>query len=420
MNACELGEKAKEVYYWSSKQTAESNEFKQDDYFWTEPVRRALVRLANSELILLGITGLQGSGKSAALTAIQSSLSNAGGNNCVRYKWKRDWENHFINCEVSCEVYRRAIWENLLTEHPERIQVKLHNSPDNVRYLLGQISKQEWDLRLEEDVSIKEKMEFSIEKSWEQLEQIADDITVEALIGSKGIERVKRQLINKFMTRVRFVLIDMPDYTKNDVRAMNKDIDELQHMWMKFIQKGNKTSFVVAIQKEIAMKRPHFFFGKFSMIEIKPLLPQQLVEAYRLKWKTDEPFSEDALLLMAILSRGIFRRFLKYLNFTLETALMNKKEFPVTVKDVGDSVSFDVLLGDMELELADIFTQTSHKVQAVKILQLVREQTLSQKQIAEKLSMTESIVTKIIGKLELYCYVKRFRGAGTTWLVSIV
>jgi len=98
---------------------------------------------------------------------------------------------------------------------------------------------------------------------------------------------------------------------------------------------------------------------------------------------------------------------------------MKNKEFPATVNDVTQSVSFEVLLGDMELEFADIFSQQAHRLQATKILQKLRDQTLTQKQIAEALSLTESMVTKIIGKLELYGYIKRTRGEGTTWLVSL-
>jgi biotin operon repressor len=417
----DLRDVAKEVYRWSSKQTAENSEFKEDEYFWTEPVNRALLRLANSQSILLGITGLQGTGKSAALTAIQEKLSTPGCKNSIRYKWKKDWENRFLNWEIPNEPsYHRKIWEQLLAEYPKEIQNRLHTNPDDVRYILQQIGQQEWDYRIEENAEKKEKIGRMIEKEWEQLDQIADERTVEKIIGEKGVQSVKRQLLAKFMAQVRYVFIDLPDYTKNDVRAMNKDIDELQHMWMKFTQMAyNKTSFVIAIQKEIAMKRPHFFFGKLSLIEILPLTPQQLLDAYRLKWKTIEPFNEDALLLIAKLSRGVFRRFLKYINLTLETTLMNKREFPVTSKYVEDSVSFDVLLSDMELELADVFTQQTHKIQATKILQLLRGQALTQKQIAEKLNMTESMLTKIIGKLELYGYVKRNRGEGKTWLVSL-
>ena len=105
-----------------------------------------------------------------------------------------------------------------------------------------------------------------IEKEWAQLDQIADEGTVEKIIGRIGVKSVKRQLLGRFMAQVRYIFVDLPDYTKNDIRAMNKDIDELQHMWMKFAQTpGNKTSFVIAIQKEIAMKRPHSFLVNLAL-----------------------------------------------------------------------------------------------------------------------------------------------------------
>jgi len=42
-----------------------------------------------------------------------------------------------------------------------------------------------------------------------------------------------------------------------------------------------------------------------------------MVEAYRKRFKTIEPFAEDALLTLARVSRGIFRRFLRYITLTL-------------------------------------------------------------------------------------------------------
>jgi hypothetical protein len=38
-----------------------------------------------------------------------------------------------------------------------------------------------------------------------------------------------------------------------------------------------------------------------------------MLEAYLKRFKTPEPFTEDAILLLARMSRGIFRRFLRYL-----------------------------------------------------------------------------------------------------------
>jgi len=41
---------------------------------------------------------------------------------------------------------------------------------------------------------------------------------------------------------------------------------------------------ILAIQKE--MFRDHFFFGKMEKVELEPLKPEQMVEAYRKRFKT--------------------------------------------------------------------------------------------------------------------------------------
>ena len=72
---------------------------------------------------------------------------------------------------------------------------------------------------------------------------------------------------------------------------------------------------MLAIQKE--MFHDHFFFDKMEKVELEPLRPEQMVEVYRKRFKAIEPFTEDALLTLGRMSRGIFRRFLRYIALTL-------------------------------------------------------------------------------------------------------
>ena len=46
--------------------------------------------------------------------------------------------------------------------------------------------------------------------------------------------------------------------------------------------------------------------------------PEQMVEAYRKRFKALAPFTEDALFTLARMSRGIFRRFLRYITLALQ------------------------------------------------------------------------------------------------------
>jgi len=44
------------------------------------------------------------------------------------------------------------------------------------------------------------------------------------------------------------------------------------------------------------MLRDHFFFDKMGKVDLEPLGPEQMDEAYRKRFDTADPFTEDALL----------------------------------------------------------------------------------------------------------------------------
>jgi len=54
---------------------------------------------------------------------------------------------------------------------------------------------------------------------------------------------------------------------------------------------------ILAIQKE--MFHDHFFFDKMEKVELEPLKPEQMAEAYRRRFKALAPFTEDALFTLA-------------------------------------------------------------------------------------------------------------------------
>ncbi len=56
--------------------------------------------------------------------------------------------------------------------------------------------------------------------------------------------------------------------------------------------------------------------SSFPELELNALNAEQFIEAYRAKFQTCDPFDEPALDYLAHLSRGVFRRFLKFLART--------------------------------------------------------------------------------------------------------
>ena len=56
---------------------------------------------------------------------------------------------------------------------------------------------------------------------------------------------------------------------------------------------------------------------KERKFELEPLIPEQMLEAYVRPFQNTEPFTEGAMLKLARMSRGVFRR-LSYILLALD------------------------------------------------------------------------------------------------------
>jgi hypothetical protein len=155
---------------------------------------------------------------------------------------------------------------------------------------------------------------------------------------------------------------------------MARDLNDIYRLWVNLSKtKGQKPNIVLAVQKE--MFGGHFFFDKMQKIELEPLQPEQMIEAYRNHFRTTEPFTEEALLTLARMSRGVFRRFLRYINLALE--VWSTHPDPCHSIDrpvVKGAVTLERLAEDMEFELAEVFPRQSDAPrQAVQLLMELEE-----------------------------------------------
>jgi DNA-binding transcriptional ArsR family regulator len=175
---------------------------------------------------------------------------------------------------------------------------------------------------------------------------------------------------------------------------------------------------ILAIQKE--MFRDPFFFGKMVKVELEPLKPEQMVEAYRKRFKELGPFTEGALLTLARMSRGIFRRFLRYITLTLQYSESRSKKI-IDTQTVKEAVTVERLAEDMERELAELFPKQSDlRLQAVRLLMhLEQSGPRKQTELIEELGMEDYAMSRLLAKLEVHRYVVR-RREGTGKVVSIL
>jgi len=90
----------------------------------------------------------------------------------------------------------------------------------------------------------------------------------------------------------------------------------------------------------------------------------------------------------------------------------------IKLLEVTESVTLKQLSDDMELELCDIFKKRDQRYTAVRILKLLSQTgELNQKQIANRLDLSEATTSRIINRL--HDYVIKTRGTKNTWLVSL-
>ena len=231
-------------------------------------------------------------------------------------------------------------------------------------------------------------------------------------LGGAKIARLRQYIWHYLLRSKHTIFIDMPDYSKTDRRLMAKDLEEIYWLWnsLRLTDVAPGPNLVIAIQKE--MFGGHFFFDKMSRIELEPLQPREMVEAYVKQFKTTEPFTEDALLTVARMSRGIFRRFLRYISLTLDLwSTGSQPRGPIDTETVKKAVTAERLAEDMELELVEVFPKHSDlRLQAVRLLMHLEESgPTRQSQLGELLGIEPYAMSRLLAKLELHRYVVRER-----------
>jgi len=207
------------------------------------------------------------------------------------------------------------------------------------------------------------------------------------------------------------ILIHTPDYSKTHRRAMPTDLGEIYSLWNNITTaSATKPNIVVAVQKE--MFGGHFFFDKMHKIELEPLEPTRMVEAFVKRFKGAGPFTEDALLTLARMSRGIFRRFQRYIMLTIRAWQTGSSgQGGIDVSTVKEAVTLDRLAEDMALELSELFPkQADLRLQAVRLLIRLQESgPIKQSELAEQLDMEPYALSRLLARLELHRYVRRER-----------
>jgi len=371
---------------------------------WPDAIRRLAHELVFKRGGVIVLIGLQGVGKSSALNATYTDIAlksaearrkaSEGKNADSKYqqihdilllKWRRQtelFESLLLGThEVSHEYlrrYRTRLLE-LLKPHFLWLDAELGGRPERLNI--------DW---------------------------------AEKKLGKAAAKNLRKSVWLEMLADVDTILVDTPDYSKTDRRLAAKDLDEIYWLWNYLaLSQGKNPNLIITIQKEMSGR--HYFFDKMTKIELQPLRPEQMLEAYKLCFNATQPFTEDALLTLAKMSRGIFRRFMRYIALTLDKWLdQHEWEKPVDAEIVKKTITAERMAEDMEPELNELFPkQNDLRLQAVRMLiHLGESGPLNQSQLAEQLEMKPYAVSRTLTKLELHRYVKRKR-SGNDKIVSL-
>lgn len=400
-----MDKRLEEIYQWSSTLTLEQSFTDVRSYLWTQETKALLNRLGLLKGQLIAVTGLQGSGKSILKDRLASTLAEElGWRQVLSVKWESE---ESLLKEFRPRIERQDVCDNLLSDLQSRLGFN-----DAHRWIAKHFHGHEYSLR---------KGECS-----EDLMSAGFIEAARKKLGYKDTLPPLDKLIE--LAKCKALLIEFPDYSKRTLALFNKHLADFQNFWEHLRKIGRESgvgtggrpfdlNIILFFQKE--MFQGHFLFRKFSHFDIRRFTPQELYNYYVQRFKEPEPFTEKALLEIASLARGIFRRFKNYILICIERSDPKQS---ITFKQVKQWIGLDQLTKDMELELYDLFPRSKeNRRNSVVLMQFLREHDgeASQKEITEKLDVTKQSASRLIRKLEAYGYV-RIQRKGRAHLIQLV
>jgi hypothetical protein len=245
-----------------------------------------------------------------------------------------------------------------------------------------------------------------------------DRVCAEELLGKSSSGKLTEGLWFDCMASKKGILIDLPDYAKTDRRILNRHLSQISQLWNRLEQREKRPVLVIAVQKELI--GTHYFIDKANTVELRPLTGCQMLASYKGTFGSTFPFTEPALVALANLSRGIYRRFKRYIAIAIESCPQKPPVESVTEDQVRKTITIDRVAEDMNLELEHVFPKNPEsRREGVQILLRLSELgSLKQAKLAKDLDIPEYSLSRLLSKLELHRYVKR-QSHGSQKIVSL-
>lgn len=404
-----------EVYKWSLKLATEQETEK--DYLWTDEGRRLLMRLeTGGGGLLLGVVGLQGSGKTALKEALVGALYEKNRKNdrfkVLSFKWGPEVQvESQLEDRLQLDLdyddkYVEELWYSILERCVE---------PDDERSVFSS-SHSEIFRFLKVETIEDERLVDKVIKKEGSVSQLKSLIPLfEKRLGRQKVIEIKKEFQQGFLQNTSTILIDLPDYGKGAQSTQDADMRRLQFWRENMLSDSTdgysqRPNLVIFIQKELYNARKNFFQGKLNVIVLKPLQADELVRYYTEKFGSKAPFSKESLKMIADLSRGVFRRFKNYICTCIEKMRLVENKNEVSLTDVTAWITEGQLVQDMEL--ADLFpNEKILRLKTVKLLHLLKKNgPILQTQITGELFDGHKMqASRFLDRLEAYDYITRER-----------
>jgi DNA-binding transcriptional ArsR family regulator len=326
--------------------------------------------------------------------------------NSIILKWRKEQELHTSFLEST----RRTSYDYLY-----RYSIRLDRELDSRQINSKVPFLNSWDKRLREQFA---EDIVKLEGEGVLYSSVPDVAWAESKLDKETVRRLRQDTCFEIFSDRAVILIDTPDYSKTDRRRMAKDLESVHWLWNKIASSGGP-SIVFAVQKE--MSEGHFFLDKAHKFELEPLQAELMVRVYVHRFEGAQPFTEKSLLKLAQMSRGIFRRFLRYILLSLD--LWEEKADRGEVIDVDlvvEAVPVERLAEDMELELFALFPKQSDlRWLAVRLIMLLEDGgEPKQSELLDLLDVKDYTLTRLLEKLEEAHYITR-RQEGNSKIVSL-
>ena len=415
------------LYDWASRLTAEAGGT--EEYYWTQQTERLVSKLKLTKRALIGVIGVQGAGKSAAMRAIAERLAGEEGfgrDHVVAVKVPES--GGLVNALRSIFDYAGGPYhEKFLTLMKEKTLNEFRYDPVFMQRA-RRLADRGDNYGMVTEVRDLPALGTHRKEEEEEEEEIRIPSWFKDLVPRRVIRELEAKTLQLLTEEQRVILIDMPDYPKHDRRLIARDLDDIQGLWNRLMTSDSDVNIVVFIQKETFNYADHFLYGKMDLIDLMPLTVAQLLEAYGRKWGGYEPFTQDALEYVARMSRGVFRRFKRYIGLVLEMSMMQGE----AGIDVKKAVTNEEVIRDMDKEFDGIFRRPEQKQKAVELIKLLSDirlrrgqakaagaknlgeiisggepDGLNQAEVASKLNLSEMAVSRLVRELEQHGYIKR-------------